>query len=156
MKTKCGKMEQGKCLELSGKDDDGNARNGMSYSENCLCDKGYARYLKEMKYRALGIIECKDLQRSEVLRRELQQQDVGHSYAAKQLHAPTLTLGPSKGEPRSALLAATWEFPKTRGTLCWGPYDKDPTITIEGAIILGSPVFRNSHIARCVVLSERQ
>ena len=23
---------------------------------------------------------------------------------------------------------ATWEFPKIRGTLFWGPYNKDPTI----------------------------
>ena len=31
-----------------------------------------------------------------------------------------------------------WEFPKIRGTLFWGPYNKDPTI-------LGSPIFGNSH-----------
>ena len=23
---------------------------------------------------------------------------------------------------------AMWEFPKSRGTLCWGPYNNDPTI----------------------------
>ena len=34
-----------------------------------------------------------------------------------------------------------WEFPKIRGTLFWGPYNKDPTIwgTILG--LLGSPIF---------------
>ena len=34
----------------------------------------------------------------------------------------------------------TWDFPKTRGTLFWGPYNKDPTIQ---ATILGSPIFGN-------------
>ena len=29
----------------------------------------------------------------------------------------------------------TWEFPKIRATLFWGPYDKDPTIW--GTILLG-------------------
>ena len=24
--------------------------------------------------------------------------------------------------------SGVWEFPKIRGTLFWGPYDKDPTI----------------------------
>ena len=24
--------------------------------------------------------------------------------------------------------SATWEFPKIRGALFWGPYNKDPTI----------------------------
>ena len=39
---------------------------------------------------------------------------------------------------------ATWEFPKLRGTLFWGPYNKDPTInkgTISGCPIFGSPPF---------------
>ena len=40
-----------------------------------------------------------------------------------------------------------WEFPKIRGTLFWGPYNynytEDPT---TWGIILGSPIFRNSHI----------
>ena len=36
-----------------------------------------------------------------------------------------------------------WEFPKIRGTLSWGPYNKDPTIWDT---ILGSPIFGNSHI----------
>ena len=36
-----------------------------------------------------------------------------------------------------------WEFPKIRGTLFWGPYDKDPTIS---GTILGSPIFGNSHV----------
>ena len=26
------------------------------------------------------------------------------------------------------LFGATWEFPKTRGTLFWGPYNRGPTI----------------------------
>ena len=36
-----------------------------------------------------------------------------------------------------------WEFPKIRGTLFWGPYNKDLTIKDT---ILGSPIFGNSHI----------
>ena len=35
--------------------------------------------------------------------------------------------------------ATMWEFPKIRGPLFWGPYNKDPTI--EGTI-LGSPYFQ--------------
>ena len=38
-----------------------------------------------------------------------------------------------------------WQFPKIRGTLFWGPYNKDPTPTIQGTI-LRSPNFGNSHI----------
>ena len=34
------------------------------------------------------------------------------------------------------------EFPKIRGTLFWGPYNKDPTIW---GTILGPPIFGNSH-----------
>ena len=34
------------------------------------------------------------------------------------------------------------EFPKIEGTLFWGPYNKDPTIS---GTILGSPIFGNSH-----------
>ena len=41
-------------------------------------------------------------------------------------------------------IAAGWEFPKIRGTLFWGPSNKDPTI--YGAI-LGSPIFGNSQMA---------
>ena len=37
----------------------------------------------------------------------------------------------------------TWEFPKIRDTLFWGPYNKDPTVY---GTILGSPIFGNSHI----------
>ena len=37
-----------------------------------------------------------------------------------------------------------WEFPKIRGTIFWGPYNKDPTIE---STLLGSPVFGNPHIA---------
>ena len=36
-----------------------------------------------------------------------------------------------------------WEFPKIRGTLFWGPYNKDPSIL---GTILGTPIFGNSHI----------
>ena len=36
-----------------------------------------------------------------------------------------------------------WDFPRIRGTLFWGPYNKDPTI--QGTI-LGSPFFGNPHI----------
>ena len=35
-------------------------------------------------------------------------------------------------------------FRELRGTLFWGPYNKDPTF--QGTI-LGSPIFGNSHIA---------
>ena len=36
-----------------------------------------------------------------------------------------------------------WGFPKIRGTLFWGPYNKDPTIQ---GIRLGSPIFGSSQI----------
>ena len=36
-----------------------------------------------------------------------------------------------------------WEFPKIRGTLFWGPYNKDP---IFQGTILGSQIFGNSHL----------
>ena len=35
-----------------------------------------------------------------------------------------------------------WEFPKMKGTVFWGPSNKNPTI--EGTI-LGSPIFGNPH-----------
>ena len=44
------------------------------------------------------------------------------------------------------MLSAVWlddarrKFPKIRGTLFWGPYNKDPTI--QGTV-LGSPIFGN-------------
>ena len=41
-------------------------------------------------------------------------------------------------------LGFIWEFPTIRGTVFWGPYNKDPTI--QGTI-LGSPIFGNSHLA---------
>ena len=44
-----------------------------------------------------------------------------------------------------------WEFPKIRGTFCWGPYNKDPTIW---GTIFGSPIFGNSYLASAV--SEHQ
>ena len=43
-----------------------------------------------------------------------------------------------------------WEFPKTRGTVFWGAYNKDPTIS---GTLFGSPIFGNSHVAQC---SERR
>ena len=36
-----------------------------------------------------------------------------------------------------------WEFPKIRGTLFWGPHNKDPTI-------LGPPIFGNCHLGSWV------
>ena len=44
--------------------------------------------------------------------------------------------------PLSVYEVSIREFPKIRGTLFWGPCDKDPTVW--GAI-LGSPIFGNSH-----------
>ena len=43
------------------------------------------------------------------------------------------------------------EFPKIRGTLIWGPYNKDPTIV---GTISGSPIFGNSHI--CILTSPHK
>ena len=40
-----------------------------------------------------------------------------------------------------------WEFPKIRGTLFWGPDNKDPTIS---GTILGSSIFGNSHMFNIV------
>ena len=37
-----------------------------------------------------------------------------------------------------------WEFPIIRGTLHWGPSNKDPT---NWGTILGSPIFGNPPIA---------
>ena len=57
------------------------------------------------------------------------------------------TVNPKKLEtgirPKSAGIPYIWEFPKIRGTLFWGPYNKDPIIS---GTILGSPIFGNSHI----------
>ena len=50
---------------------------------------------------------------------------------------------PFKGSYMGSIGFRVWEFPKIRGTLFWGPYNKDPTI--EGTI-LGPPIFGNSHI----------
>ena len=36
------------------------------------------------------------------------------------------------------------EFPKIRGTVFWGPYNKDPTIK---GTIFGSPIFGNSQVS---------
>ena len=46
----------------------------------------------------------------------------------------------------SRAVISTWEFSKIRGTLFWGPYNKDPTN--QGTTILGTPIFGNSHLAR--------
>ena len=40
-----------------------------------------------------------------------------------------------------------WDFPKIRGTLSWGPYNKDPTIK---GTVSGSPIFGNPQM--CVLL----
>ena len=47
-----------------------------------------------------------------------------------------------KEKPKVRL--AIREFPKIRGTLFWGPYNKDPTIS---GTISGSPIFGNAHKA---------
>ena len=44
-----------------------------------------------------------------------------------------------------------WEFPKTRGTLFWVPYNKDPTIW---DIIFGSPIFGNSHFNAPIFIED--
>ena len=55
-------------------------------------------------------------------------------------------------KPESTLPTRAWfeevrdrmrEFPKIRGSLFWGPYNKDPIIYDP---ILGSPSFGNSHV----------
>ena len=46
----------------------------------------------------------------------------------------------TKAIPPNGLI---WEFPKIGGTLFWGPYNQDPTIS--GAK-LGSPIFGNYRI----------
>ena len=38
----------------------------------------------------------------------------------------------------------TWEFPEIRGTLLWGPYNKDPFF--GGGTMLGSPILGNPHM----------
>ena len=58
------------------------------------------------------------------------------------LEAPLKALGLWKtSEFRSFVMCITrnWEFPKIRGTLFGGPYNKDPTIS-------GSPIFGNSQL----------
>ena len=45
-------------------------------------------------------------------------------------------------KPKGPTIKPTREFPKIRGTLFWGPCNKDPTIW---GTILGSPIFGNSH-----------
>ena len=43
-----------------------------------------------------------------------------------------------------------WECPKIRGTLFWGPYNKDPTIegTIFGSPIFGTPMLFKGCVAK--------
>ena len=45
--------------------------------------------------------------------------------------------------PQAPVCTDIWEFPKIRGTVFWGPYNKDPTIW---GTILRSPIIGNSHI----------
>ena len=45
-------------------------------------------------------------------------------------------------------LGSRWEFPKNRGTLFWGPYNRDPTI-YRTIVIFGSPIFGNSQVYTC-------
>ena len=49
----------------------------------------------------------------------------------------------SKGFTCTRLCGRNMGVSENRGTLFWGPYNKDPTI--EGTI-LGSPIVGNSHI----------
>ena len=44
---------------------------------------------------------------------------------------------PFKGSYMGSIGFRVWEFPKIRGALCWGPYNKAPTIS---GTILGSPI----------------
>ena len=39
-----------------------------------------------------------------------------------------------------------WEFPKIRGTLFWGPYNKDPTIEVLywGPLFSKTPMFSDA------------
>ena len=46
-------------------------------------------------------------------------------------------------EPHTSQAALKWDFPKIRGKLFGGPYNKDPTIY---GTILGSRIFGNSQI----------
>ena len=48
--------------------------------------------------------------------------------------------------PQVGFLGSRWEFPKNRGTLFWGPYNRDPTIY---RTIFGSPIFGNSQVYTC-------
>ena len=42
---------------------------------------------------------------------------------------PAPSPSPSIFNPKPAQqIILIWDFPKTRGTLFWGPYNKDPTI----------------------------
>ena len=43
------------------------------------------------------------------------------------------------------LLVCMWEFPRIRGTVFWGPHNKDPSPTIQGTN-LGSPIFGNPRV----------
>ena len=49
-----------------------------------------------------------------------------------------LTFGGRPSRPKGSKSYIIWGFPKIRGTLCWGPYNKDPTTS--GTIMV--PYFR--------------
>ena len=64
-----------------------------------------------------------------------------HGFHSEIIRNPCLG---SSGACGSLKFVMIWELPKTGGTLLWGPYNKDPTIS---GTILGSPIFGNRHIA---------
>ena len=44
---------------------------------------------------------------------------------------------------RVGMPATTWEFPQIRGTLFWGPYNKDPTkfrVLYQGPLFSETPI----------------
>ena len=60
-----------------------------------------------------------------------------------------LTGEPSSSNPfRSPYSGYTWEFPRIRGTLFWGPYKKHPTIwgtTYSGPLFSETPTCRHTY-----------
>ena len=54
-----------------------------------------------------------------------------------------LTFGGRPSRPKGSKSYIIWGFPKIRGTLFWGPYNKDPTTS---GTILWFPIFGNSHM----------
>ena len=53
----------------------------------------------------------------------------------------------------AGLCTHIWEFPTIRGTLFWGPNNKDPTIW---GTFYGSPIFGNSHMRRGTLYGWRR